>query len=207
LENYERSLCVATIMALSDWPREPVDAIFFHARAQEDDDGLFALSARLINSGLARFVAINGFDGLANAPGKEHYIINLIKAGVESSKIFISDPASNTKEENNAFLELSKENKWKSAVIISQPHQILRCFLGAVASMKQEDYELRLHAAYPQSTSWLKHVFGSQGVENKERFEHVSDELDRIPRYQEKSDLCHFEDFFEYIRNRERCPK
>lgn len=199
-------LYAATCMVLSDWPTETVDAIFFHARANGDHDNLFESAHYMVAMNLADFIAINGFDGVQNAPGKDFYLENLDIFDVKRSHIVLSEPVLNTKTENDAFVKLARERNWKSAVILTQPHQVLRAFLGAIGSMQKLNYLIRLYAIVPSQTLWFKNVFGSQGAENKERFEHVFDELERIPKYQEKGDLCSFQEFFGYMRNRDKIP-
>lgn len=193
-------------MVLSDWPRHKTDTVFFHSRGNCDYDGLFGLAYHLKVTGQAKFIAINGFDGFPNAPGKAYSLQMLEGMNVERFSIFLSEPSLNTKEESNTFVKLSQKNNWKSAIIITQPHQLLRAFLGAVKSIETQEYPMRLYAARPLITNWWKNVFGSQGTENKERFGHIPDELKRITIYQEKGDLCTFEEFFEYMRNREKIP-
>lgn len=193
-------------MVLSDWPKEKVNAVFFHARATGDHDSLFDLASYMTTSGLADYIVINGFDGVSNAPGKDFHLKNLADAGVEHSRIILSNPVFNTKTETDAFIELARKKEWHSAAILTQPHQALRAFLGAIASLKKQNCLMKLCAICPCSTSWFKNVFGSQGAECKERFEHSFDELRRIPTYQEKGDLCTFEEFFEYMRNRAKIP-
>ncbi|MEK7560314.1 MAG: hypothetical protein AAB522_03390 [Patescibacteria group bacterium] len=202
----EKELYAAICMILSDRPVEKIDAIFFHGRGVDDHDGLFELSTSFYKDGLAKFIVINGFDGFLNAPGRGFYLSEFVTRRVLRPYIVLSDAASNTKEENDAFVKLSRCKNWRSAAILTQPHQILRAFLGAINSMRKQNYLMRLYAIFPHSTLWFKHVFGSQGAENKERFEHIFEELKRIPIYQEKGDLCTFSEFFEYIKNRDKIP-
>lgn len=193
-------------MILSDWPKHRTDVIFFHSRGHGDYDGLFALAFHLQKTGQAKFIAINGFEGFPNAPGKAYSLQMLKDMDVEPSSIFLSEPSANTKEENNTFVKLAQKNNWKSAVIITQSHQLLRAFLGAIKSIETQQYPMKLYCARPLVTNWWKFIFGSQGAEYKERSRHIFDELRRIPKYQGKGDLCTFEEFFEYMRNRDKIP-
>lgn len=210
----EKELYAVTCMALSDWPKEKVDAIFFHGRGEDDFDGLFELAEKIWRESYARIV-INGFDGSQEAknrggylaPDSKFYLVRLIELGVFSGDIVITKPCFNTNEENDAFVKLAKEKGWKSAVMIGQPHQVSREFLGAIQSMKKFNYAMRMYSAYPKSVFWFKEVFANISIDKKkQRFDFISEEFERIFRYQEKGDLCTFEEFFEYMRNRDKIP-
>jgi hypothetical protein len=204
--------CLAEVQAvtvlLSDWPTKPMDAVFFHARSHGDDDGLFELAAEFLNQRLARRVVINGSDGeRADGtgpgtawPGKKVWLDRLKDFGITP---FLTRPAFHNRDENEAFQELAEAERWKSAVILTQPHQILRTFLGAVKSMADHRYWMRLHAAAPRATPWWKKVHGSQGAEELARFQHIEAEFKRVPLYQQKGDLATLPELWAYLQSRE----
>lgn len=201
----------ATIVLLSDEPKVAMDTIFFHARAWEDDDGLFFLAGRQYRTYKVNSVSINGGEGGPpgstiggqNWPGWKQYDSRLRRLYVKD--IYLTEPASNTKEENEKFLGLAIERKWRSAIIIGQPHQILREFLGMIASMRDHKYWMRIYAAAPRTVDYFKLVYGSPSVPLTPRFDHIMQELERIPRYQakgDKGDLAQYHELYLYLKAR-----
>lgn len=198
----------ATIVLLSDEPTTRVDTTFFHARAWEDDDGLFCLAGHLYRTHKVNSISINGGEGGAmgstiggqNWPGQEQYRSRLQELGV--GLIYLTKPANNTKEENEMFLQLAMQRRWRSAIIIGQPHHILREFLGMIASMRDHAYWMRIYAAAPRTIDWTKLVYGSPSIPFTPRFDHIEEELNRIPKYQAKGDLAQYHELFPYLRIR-----
>lgn len=198
----------ATTILLSDWPSEETDTIFFHARAWEDDDGLFPLATELCQTRKAKRVTINGGQGGRpgstvggqNWPGWREYLSRLWELGVKH--VYGTDVANNTKEENEMFLKVAVRHEWRSAIILGQPHHILREFLGMIASMRDHKYWMRIYAVAPETTNWAKPVYGSPGISLSPRFEHITQEFERIPRYQAKGDLAKYYELYPYLRVR-----
>ena len=198
----------ATTVLLSDEPHESVDTIFFHARAWGDDRGLFPLVANLYHIGKVRNVAINGGNGGPpgstvvgeNWPGCSRYITWL--KSLDVARIEPTRQALHTKEENEAFLDLAIQKQWHSGIIVAKPHQILRAFLGIVASMRDHAYWIRVYAVAPRNIDWKQLVFSPHSTAMKPQFERIKDELDRIPIYQAKGHLCSYNDLFSYLERR-----
>lgn len=204
----------ARIVLLSDWPTDPVEAIFFYARSHDDDDENIFRTASELASRFGGCVVINGSDGeLADGTGpgvawagKGIWIDRLKDFGITP---LLTRPALDNKDENEAFLSCAIAQGWKSAAILTQPHQIVRTFLGAVKSMADRDYWMRLHAVAPKSVDWWKVVRGSQGAEALPRGMHIGKEDSRIPLYQLKGkygkggrDLATYEELFAYLQRR-----
>lgn len=95
------------------------------------------------------------------------------------------------------------ERGWRSAVIVTQPHQIVRAMLGAVRTINQKRSDLDVWNISPQSTNWQRRVKGSQGMEFKPRMGHIEDEIKRVFDYQDKGDLASFEELLVYLRKRQ----
>lgn len=205
----------AATVLLSDWPQEQVDALFLHARSHGDDDGLFELANELYHSGTVKAVVINGSDGERRGstkpgeawPGKAVYLERLKALNI--ANLLLSKPAFDNKHENELFLELAVGHGWRSAAILTQPHQMLRTFLGWVKSMADHEYRMRLYVVTPKFTPWWKVVHGSQGAKAIQRFDHIEEEFKRVPLYQQKGgygkdgrDLATFEELFKYLRHR-----
>lgn len=198
----------AITVLLSDEPLTETDTIFFHARAWEDDDGLFELASQLYKTHKTKSIAINGGEGGPlgstvsgqNWPGWRDYFSRLRELGV--GDIYLTEPANNTKEENEMFLKFAMQMRWRSGIIFGHPHQILRGFLGMIASMRDHKYWMRIYAVAPKTTDWTKPVYGSPSVPLMPRFDHIGQELKRIPIYQAKKDLATYEELFAYFAMR-----
>lgn len=217
------NLACATVKLLSDFPPKPVDAIFFHGRSYFDAGkrDLFQMAVDMINDGKSKYIVMLDSEGQqvgstipkVSYPGKTLWTDRLVGMGVGIEKILYSPPLGdntgfNTKTEGNSFMELSKEKGFKTAVILAQPHQIVRAMLGYVRSMiDQFDQHFDLWCAHPQSTDWQKKVKGSQGMELKPRSKHIEDEIKRIFAYQAKGDLASFSELFQYLDKRDSKAK
>lgn len=201
----------ASVRILSDRPADPVNSLFLHNRSYGDDTGLLEIAREMILGGRTKFVALPNNEGErygstiayeAN-PGKTEYIRRLLALGIPEDRIVITDlPASNTREENTAFIHLSRKRKWRLAAILTQPHQLLRTMLGAVQAIDQSGYKMSLYAIAPSSTDWQQIVKGSQGTEEKPREQHIKDEFNRIMLRQSTGELATFADLFAYWNQR-----
>lgn len=160
----------ADCMLLTDPLPANVDAIFFHARAYGDYDQLFELVANCHKKYNPPYVFINGGDGRhrngtvqhESWHGAECWKDGLFALGVNARDIVVTQEAFNTKEENNYFLEAARERKLKSAIIIAQPHQVVRSFLGLLKSMSDANYWMRVYALAPKfkaTYSWWREVY------------------------------------------------
>lgn len=195
----------ATTMLLSDWPVKPVDALFFHARPRFDEDGLFELAAGLYRTRIVGAIAINGSDGegVGRGPGeawegKAAWTSRLHSMGLPDP--VFAGPGLHTKHENEQFLALAQERGWQTGVVLAQPYQLVRIMLGFVRSMADHGYWMRVRAVAPKTTDWQREVYGSQNAVLMPRFEHIWEELRRIPIYQAKGDIATFEELFQYLR-------
>lgn len=206
ITNFRRALAIV----LKDTPTEPVDAVFLHPLSHGDDNEMFPLAAKLISEGKAQFIVTNGSDGekLGNTQpgvawaGKEEYIRRLISVGVPEHKIILSRPAFHTRQNNDAFQEIAEQKKWKSAITLNQPQQLLRATLGQIRTMQQNNYWIRLYSIYPEPWEAARQIYGSQGARQDRRFTLLLSDFERILNYQSKGDLATFDEFFKYIKNR-----
>ena len=208
----DSTLTKATTILLSNYPPKPVDALFFYGRSFGDETGLFELAASMFHQGTVKFIAIVNSDGQrlgSDIPfqahiGKDEFRRRLIELDIPDDKIICPDlPGYHTRQETDAFLDLAKKQGWTSAVNLNQPHQVLRTMLGTLKSLEQLNYGMEIYAASPSFVLWQEVVKGSQGLEAKTREEHIAEELSRIPTYQEKGDICSFEELFVYLKVRE----
>ncbi len=201
----------ATVKLLSSFPPEQVDALFFYSRSFGDDTGLFELAEELYTQNLINIIALFGNEGervgssipFESNPGKTFYTMRLKKLGIPENRIFYTGPAFHTREENDAFLNLAIDRGWKSAVILAQPHQIVRIMLGLVQAMQRKSYWMKVFTAHPKYTPWLEIVMGSQGLEEKMRFRHIEDECNRIFYYIEQGNIATLEQLEDYLQRRE----
>ena len=198
----------ATTMLLSHEPTNLVDALFFHGRSFGDTTNLFKLAADFQLEGRTHFIALFNNEGERNGsnipyeanPGKTFFRSMLIDQKVDPNAIVYTRPGGyHTRMENDDFLDLSQQLNWKSGVILTQPHQLLRAMLGMLKAMQETNYFMDIHTLAPKSTPWFDEVSGSQGVESKLRVDHIKDEFERIAKYQQAGQLASFEDLFQYL--------
>lgn len=204
--------CQATVMVLSGQPRKPVDALLFHNRSFGDYTGLFEMAEEMLRRGRVRFIAVTKNEGerygstvpFEANPGKTWCINNLLTQGIPTENIiFPNTMAFHARQENDAFLELSKQMEWRSGVILAQPHQLLRAMLGMVQAMNLGGYQMEIYTAAPVSTPWQQVVSGNQGLESKPRIDHIQDEWERVRRYQDLGNLATFGQLFDYLKARD----
>lgn len=204
---------MANLMLLSGQAPNSADAVFLHDRSYGDFTNLFEMAGGIYKTGVARFIATPNTDGARfgrnipgeASPGKIWTRTQLLRQGVPDEMILHPDsPSHQTREENNAFLELSMEMKWRSAIILAQPHQLLREMLGMVKVMCEADYFMKIYTTAPTFTPWYEVIHVNQGIESKPRIENIADELQRIQDYQQKGDLTSFDELFTYLEARER---
>lgn len=177
---------------MDDTPRQPVDGVAFHSRADGDDDGLFELAGKLYKTKMAGKIIVNGGDGryefkgkiIQAWPGADYYQERLKENGVNGKgDILFSARADNTRAENDAFLKVMMDSHFKSGIIIAQPHQLPRAFAGMLAAMRLACVDFDLYAAAPSGVDWDKIVRGSPRAGEKPRRQHVSDEMKGIAKY------------------------
>ena len=198
-------------------PSKIFDAIFLHARSYEDagDWDLFALAAKMIKRGKAKFVVLLDSEGQAFGkkeprqayPGKQEYMNKLVARGVPIEKIVLTDPSPdntgfNTKKEGEAFLELAIKKGWQSALDLNQPHGVARSMLGLIRSMQNMRSDLAIWPIYPYALDWNKEVRGSQGSASEPRRGQVEAEVRRIIAYQDRGDLATLGDYMDYCEHR-----
>ena len=129
-------------------------------------------------------------------PGVAAYRRRLEELNVHTA---VASPAFNTLEENFSFLEAAKVRGWRSAIVVAQPHQLLRIFLGAVRVMEKENYLMFLYAVCPSQVDWRREVYGSQGQKFIPRYGHVAEEYKRIEKYQAEGDLASTDELLQYL--------
>lgn len=229
---YNSQFLKAKTMVLSDRPTEPVDTAFFFGRSWHDAErwGVYQLATDLYQGGLVKKIVIYGNEGQrfgekdpemlrssdifpkdrrANmvAPSREIAKARFVRMGVPDEDVILTqipDPErNNTVEESMGFLIAAKDQGWTSAVVVANPHQLLREMLGLIALMdKQPGNLLDVYSAAPTSTDWGRRVRGAQGEHFAPREEHILLEDQRIGKYQHTGDLVSFERYFDYLRSR-----
>jgi hypothetical protein len=202
----------------------PVDAIFFHARSHGDYEHLFETVVSFYGICLARNIAINGGDGshrdsniLGEAwPGGDFWKDKLLDYGIEEQRIHSTPTAYNTKQENDFFVSLAEKEGWRSAVIAAQPHELIRAYLGAVKSMADQKYLIRLSTLWPVSKTmpdWRRAIYAYSAMLTPEqillipegssryrsRFDLVPEQITRLPEYIKKGDLATFQECYSYL--------
>lgn len=204
---------------LNDLPPVPVDVVHIFGRAHGDQDKPLALGAELYHRGIAKNIIIPGSDGQKyskDAPqryekgegkyetmmGKEGWIKILgIKHDVNIDNIYCTEPPFNTKDDADTLLKACKKYGWKTAAVVTQPHQLPRAILSVVASMRTQNYWLPVYSISTENINWNEVVPGSQGMEIKPRYLDVKPESERIAKYAPR-DVALPEEYLDYIRKR-----
>lgn len=212
-------LTKATTILLRDSPPGPVDAVFFFGRSYFDagKQDIFTVAADFIKQNKAKYLLLVDSEGeragetiphVAN-PGKSLWTDRLVRLGVDKDRILYSphlvpgERGFNTKTEAEAFLQTSAENGFKTAAVLTQPHQIVRAMLSVVKTIHQKGLPMDVWCMVPQSIDWNKRVKGSQGMARKPRVEHIGYEIERIFRYQAAGDIASFDELFAYLTRRD----
>lgn len=204
----------ATVMLLSGQPNRPVDVLFVHSHALGDYTGLFEIAGDYFHRGRARFIAVTNNEGerfgstlpFEANPGKTESIRILREEQLIPRQEDIPVPemaAFHTRQENDAFLELSIKNNWTRGIILAQPHRLLRATLGMVQAMQQTRYIMEIYTITPNSTPWQEIAYGNQGLKLQLRFEHIAEELGRVCKYQASGELASFDELITYLEKRD----
>lgn len=187
-------------------PIQPVQVLFFHSLPPgEDDKANFSFAASFYQRMVTNCIIINGSLGEkcgGSIPreawaGGDAWERRLRALGVRN--ILMGAPGCNTKEENNAYLALAKENDVKSAALLTRPYHLLRAMLGMVRSMRDMDYPMKVYPIFSEPTDWKARVFGPQGAEKLPQFQFIEGEIARIGAYQAKGDLATLHELIDYL--------
>jgi len=211
--NFLYLAATANLMLLSGQTQKPVDVLFLHDRSYGDSTNLFEMAGEMYKRGTIKFIATPNTDGTRfggnipgeASPGKEWTIRRLLEQQVPLENILQPDTSShNTRQENDAFLELSMKMEWRSGIILAQPHQLLREILGMVLVMNRAQYQMEVYTIAPTLTPWYEVIRVNQETAPKPRIANIYDELRRIYKYQHQGDLASFKELFAYFKARER---
>lgn len=198
-----------------------VDAIFVFGRAKGEweagrgNEGVLQTAVDLFEKRLAPRIVIPGYAGNPDGkggiirsayPGRERWKEELTYLSVPVGSVALTRGAgTNTKTEGDDFVLLARQHSWRKAVVVTQPHQMLRAMLGLVKTMEQVDYWMNVLPVCPSQIDWAAPVYGSQGKKCLLRQEHIDEEWDRIPRYQKQGDLATFKELERYLCNMLDC--
>ncbi len=200
---------VGTLLVTTDRVTEPVDVIFLFGRAHGDDNKeFFQTVAKLYRQGTAKNIIINGSDGErigGNIPGeawagKIEWTKHLVELGVSREHIHYALPSFHTAGEGRAMFSYAHSKGWKTAIIVAQPHQLLRCMAGLIHYMRTVRNWMRIYCVAPTKCDWFELTAGSQGLNEMERIDHIPLEYSRIHKYID--DLATMPEVIVYYRNR-----
>jgi len=191
------------------------NAAFIFGRAQDEwetrqhNEGVLRAAAGLYLKGVVPRIVIPGYDGNPDGhggviptayPGWKKWRNELVLLNVHIGHIKQTrGRGSNTKTEGDDFLSLAKEKELTRALVVTQPHQMLRAMLGLIRSMEQLGYWMSVLPVCPSQVSWRAQTYGSQGGKCIPRYSHIGEEWLRIPRYQAQDDLATLEELQAYL--------
>lgn len=191
------------------------NAIFVFGRAHMEwetgpgNEGILRTAADLFQKKVAPRIVIPGYVGNPDGeggvistayPGWKRWEEKLASLDVPTTCIARTQGlGTNTKTEGDDFIFMSQPFWWRKAVVVTHPHQMLRAMLGLVKSMQTIDYWMNLLPVCPSQIDWTADTYGSQGAKRMPRHEHISEEWERIPRYQAQGDLATFMELSVYL--------
>lgn len=212
-------LIQARAILLNNYPTDPVDAVFFFGRSFFDagKKDLFKVAAELIQNKEAGYIFIADSEGERVGettprtawPGKTLWTDRLVRLGVGTDKIIYcphpitGEVGFHTRTEADAFVGRAANMELNSAVVLTQPHQLIRAVLSVIKAINQQEVPIDVWSMFPPQTDWDKKVKGSQGLESKPRREHIPDEIDRIFKYQKNGQIATFNELFDYLARRD----
>jgi len=194
------------------WPI-PVNTAYVFGRAlgdyesDERDTGLLEFAANLYKYGQVESISVPGYnpqtrDGYTDYPGGTTWRELLERMMVPRHRIFLTSGEKrpqHTRSDGDEFIETARGRGWTQAIIITNPHQMLRAMLGLIISMREQGYQLKLYACVLPRVDWHKPVYGSQGQKRLPRHEHIREEWERISKYQATGDIASLEELRSYL--------
>lgn len=190
------SMLKAAQLVLTD-KRPKTDALFIHGspvNSEELDDRILALGASMMNRDETKAIVINGLsDEICAAkkmayPGGDTWGRKLALLGIaEVRKI---QPSLHTAAESDNLIALAKNEGWKSVVIASLPHHVLRCMCQMVFCLERASSDLKVYARTLDTVDWdmsaKKTVLGG-GVVEGTLLDHCEAEAERLVKYADKN--------------------
>ncbi len=189
-----------------------VDTVFVFGRALGDFEGDANITGLLdfavdLYIDCASSITVPGYNPPAREnhtdyPGGHAWRDYLINQEVNEGDIFLTSGemrVQHTRSEGDEFIECARKEGWRSALILANPHQILRAMLGLVKTLKIFNYHMCLYPAAPPRVAWRKEVYGSKGQRRLRRHEHINEEWARIQRYQAQGDLASLAELRDYL--------
>lgn len=142
----------------------------------------------------------NKLVGVGPRPGEDDLPLGvlrdyLIKAGVPEADIMVEDESLNSAAQARNVLALSKENGWKTLIIVSSPFHQPRAFLSFLKAMDKLKIDVILINQPAIDLPWGELA----GGRDKTRLELWSDEIDKIYKY--AGDVTSPKDGIRYLEN------
>lgn len=209
--------CMCAMMG--NWPRlinnpeRKISAVFIWGRATGEfeitnyDDGVLSCARDLHRSKFCS-ICIPSYSGQVHDqgdtgyPGPERWRELLMTLGVPSHHIVrVPGTGHNTKTEMHDFLQFVASVGLETVIAVTQPAHALRAMLGTVQSLKVLGLEsrLRVYPFWATRYDFEVECFGSQGRGPLPRLNWISEEYDRIPKYQAQGDLASLEELWKYL--------
>lgn len=143
---------------MSNRPPRPVDAVLFFGRSWLDagKQDIFRVAVEYINRGKAQYVLLADSEGeqvgettpRVAYPGKSLWTDRLVRLGVERNRIIYcphpipGEIGFHTRTEGDAFLKTATNKGLNTAVVLTNPHQIVRAILGVVKTINDTGQEI-----------------------------------------------------------------
>lgn len=206
-----------TMSRHSECPDVP-SAIFLSARAGGDweqterNQGLINLAAQIYKGwsryeGSEPYIVLNGEANVdqggkpisTSYGGPELWEKELLEYGIAADVIIRSEGGQNTGAETISFVKLAHERGWGNAMILANPHQLLRTMMAMVKAMEKIGYRFKVSPTAPTEYSWKTLGYGSQGGNLETWWQQAISEAVKVVDYIERGWVCTFDELREYV--------
>ncbi|MDQ5922730.1 MAG: hypothetical protein QG644_438 [Patescibacteria group bacterium] len=112
---------------------------------------LFRQIALTLKAGLAEKVLINGLEAKEEfGQSAMEWRSKLSGFKVPEERILEFPPARNTFDEAKEMVLYAKQEGWRTAVILAQPHRLVRCLRCLIKAMEKHNHKLDIYFIYPK---------------------------------------------------------
>lgn len=159
-----------------------------------------AEAVRLFRAGLTRTVVLSG-----GAIDRPRFTIpapvlaeKVARGGVPRRRIVVEAESLNTREQAVAVMNIIREKKWKSIILVASPFHQLRAYLTFLQAMREARMKVVIRNSPARSLPWFRKT-----ALGKSRVELAAEEARKIIVYARKGHLVSFSDALAYERWKE----
>ncbi len=209
-----QDLLKVLLILSTDFVPKKIDAIYLPglSSGMMEFCGLFDHISQLSNNAIP--ICFNGSDGRgmgernypeAAWPGRKYYIEEFQKRGVSADLLIPTRDGLHSRDEVDAFIELSRDLGFKNVAMTTVPYHYPRTFVCLIKAMEQTKYSVNAYALPPatHTKNWWQEILGSQGAVTTVPFDECMADFERVFIYQDKGFGSSFEDLLNYLKIRD----